>query len=312
MHLALVTCTNPPQEDFDAPPLLAALQARGHRGAEVAWDDPAIAWDQYDAALLRSTWDYFHRLENFLDWAAGVATSIPLWNPLAFVRWNTHKFYLRELAGMGIPIVPTEFVPARTHLDVAAVLAERGWDAAVIKPAVSADAFATLRVERGAEQPGQDHLAGHHERDMLVQRYLPTVVEPGERCLVFIDGDFSHAVRKRSLFRGGRHAGPEGVPVPAAADEIALARRVLACTGRAVAAEGVADPPFSGTAVDVAGDARRIEAPLYARVDLLRDEAGTPHLMELELVEPSLFFDARAGSEMRLVHALESRARQPD
>ena len=312
MHVALVTCTNPPQEDFDAPPLLAALRASGHRSAEVAWDDPAIAWDQYDAALLRSTWDYFHRLEDFLDWAARVASSIPLWNSLAFVRWNTHKFYLQELAAMGIPIAPTEFVPAHTHLDVASVLAARGWDAAVIKPAVSADAFATLRVERGAEQPGQDHLASHRERDMLVQRYLPTVVEPGERCLVFIDGDFSHAVRKRSLFRGGRHAGPEGVPVPAEEDEIALARRILACAGRAVAAEEAAGSSISCVVADGAGDAERIEAPLYARVDLLRDEAGTPHLMELELVEPSLFFDARAGSEMRLVQALESRARQRD
>src|SRR5512145_2391566 len=160
MHLALVTCTNPPQEDFDVPPLLAALQARGHRGALVAWDDPAVEWSHYDAALLRSAWDYFHRLEDFLGWAARVASSIPLWNSIDWVRWNTHKFYLRELAGMAIPIVPTEFVPARAHLDLAAVLAARGWDAAVIKPAVSADAFATLRVERGAEQPGLDHLAG--------------------------------------------------------------------------------------------------------------------------------------------------------
>ena len=302
MHVALVTCTNPPQEDFDAPPLLAALSARGHRGREVAWDDPAVDWAQFDVVLLRSAWDYFQRLDDFLVWAEKVAAFTPLWNPLEVVRWNTHKFYLRELAAMGIPIVATEFVPARAHLDLAVVLAARGWEAAVIKPAVSADAFATLRVERGAEQPGQDHLASHHLRDMLVQRYLPTVVEPGERCLVFIDGEFSHAVRKRSLFRGGRHAGPEGVPVQAAADEIALARRILACAGRAVAAaEGVGNSRQGG-----------VEAPIYARVDLLRDEDGTPRLMELELVEPSLFFAERPGSEMRLVQALERRTRHPE
>ena len=100
--------------------------------------------------------------------------------------------------------------------------------------------------------------------------------------------------------------------MPAAEDEIALARRILACAGRAVAAEEAAGGSISCVAANSAGEGGRVEAPLYARVDLLRDEAGTPHLMELELVEPSLFFDARAGSEMRLVQALESRARLPE
>ena len=285
MNVALVGCTNPPQEDFDAPPLLAALAARGHQGQETAWDDPAVDWSRYDAVLLRSTWDYFHRRDAFLDWAQRVATVSSLWNPFEIVRWNTHKFYLRELGQRGLPIVPTEFVPAGENVDLGAILAARGWDTAVLKPAVSADSFATLRAERHTPHAGQVHLEQHLPgRDMLVQRYIPTVDEPGERCLVFIDGVYSHAVRKRSLFRGGRHAGPEGVPVEAAADEIATAERILAGTGQVL--------------------------PLYARVDLLRDEAGTPRLLELELVEPSLFFDAQPGAAGSLVEALEKRARR--
>ena len=273
---------HPPQEDFDAPPLLEALAAGGHDANVRAWDDAGVDWRSYDAVLLRSTWDYFHRLEEFLGWAHGVASVSSLWNRLEVVRWNTHKFYLRELAARGVPIVPTEFVAAGQRVDLAAILATHGWEAAVIKPAVSADSFATLRAERQSTRHGQTHLDAHlPARDMLVQRYMPTVDEPGERCLVFIDGAYSHAVRKRSLFRGGRHAGPEGMPVPAAPDEVAAAERALECLGFA--------------------------APLYARVDLLRDETGTPRLMELELVEPSLFFTTRPGAANDLVAALEKR-----
>jgi O-ureido-D-serine cyclo-ligase len=116
---------------------------------------------------------------------------------------------------------------------------------------------------------------------MLVRRYLPAVVEPGERSLIFIDGIYSHAVRKRSLFLGGRHAGPEGVRVQALGDELAAAQQVL---------EGLTGTPT-----------------LYARVDLLRDERGKPRLMELEMVEPSLFLDECQGSASRLAAALEER-----
>jgi glutathione synthase/RimK-type ligase-like ATP-grasp enzyme len=282
LQVALVGCTNPPQEDFDAPPLLSALALRGHQGASAAWDDPAVGWSGFDVALLRSTWNYFHRRDAFLAWAERVANVIPLFNPPDIVRWNTHKFYLRELAARGIDIAPTLFVPAGSQLEIAGAMEAEGWEEVVVKPAVSADSFATVRATRAEPAAAQVHLDAHlRDRDMLVQRYLPAVVEPGERCLVFLDGRYSHAVRKRSLFMGGRHAGPEGVPVEAAADEIAAGERILAACST--------------------------PAPLYARIDFLRGAAGEPCLMELELVEPSLFFDARAGSAVELVAALEAR-----
>ncbi len=284
VRVALVTCLEPPQEDFDAPPLMAALQACGHVGFLAAWNDPAIDWGAFDAALVRSTWDYFLQLDAFLAWAEGASGCTALWNPLPLLCWNTHKFYLRELESRGVAIVPTEFLPAGSACALGATLVERNWEAAIIKPAVGADSFAAVWAERAAPERGQAHLDRHLPvRDMLVQRYLPSVVEPGERCLVFIDGAYSHAVRKRSLLQGGRHTGPEGVPVEAVRDEIAAAERVLAA---------------------VPG-----ETPLYARVDLLCDEAGARRLLELELVEPSLFFAAGPGSAARLVEALARRLR---
>ncbi|MCM2254974.1 MAG: hypothetical protein NDJ94_04825 [Vicinamibacteria bacterium] len=287
MRVALVSCLNLDQPDHDFEPLRAAFAARGHEAVDAAWDDPAVAWGGFDAAVLRATWDYFHRRDAFLAWCEATAAVTRLLNPPEIVRWSTHKFYLRDLEARGVPILPTLFLPRGSGLDLVRELAARGWEAAVIKPAVSADSFGTYRVERGAEAEQQPHLDELLERrDMLVQRYLPTVVEPGERSHVVVDGVHSHAIRKRSLWLGGRHAGPEGVAVEIADDERAAVARALAAL------------PF-------------VEAPLYARVDLLRDEAGTPRVLELELVEPSLFFAQGPGSAERLVAAVERRVGRP-
>ncbi len=282
LRVALVTCTKPPQEDFDAPLLLEALGERGHAGAVAAWDDSQVRWDAFDVALLRSTWDYFHRRDEFLSWVDRTARSTRLLNPPELLRWNTHKFYLRDLAARGVDIVPTEFVEAGASCELARLTELHGWEEVVVKPAVSADSFATLRATREAIAAAQAHLDAHlPQRDMLVQRYLPAVVEPGEHSLIFLDGKYSHAVRKRSLFLGGRHAGPEGIPVHAGEDERAAGERILGACCSAT--------------------------PLYARVDLVRDAGGTPCLMELELVEPSLFLAARPAAAVELVAGLEAR-----
>jgi O-ureido-D-serine cyclo-ligase len=287
MRIALAGCLVPTQEDPDAPPLERAFVARGHSVQQAGWDDPRIDWSSFDAVLLRSTWNYHLRRDDFLAWASHVEAVSALWNPLPIVRWNTHKFYLRDLEARGVAIVPTAFLPARRPVDLVQLLDARGWARAVLKPAVSADSYATMRVERRDVSAGQRHLEAHlASRDMLVQPYLMAVEEPGEHCLVFIEGEHSHAVRKRSLFLGGRHAGPEGVVVLAAPDEVEAAGVVLA-------AIGLGDAP-----------------PLYARLDFLRDAGGTPRLLELELVEPSLFFDARPVSAARLVEVLEERMRR--
>lgn len=283
MRVALVSCLELDQPDHDFAPLRDAFTARGHEARNAAWDDPSVDWRGFDAALLRATWNYFHRRDAFLDWCERTAGVTRLLNPPAVARWNTHKFYLRDLEARGVPILPTLFVARGESLDLGRAMADRGWQAVVCKPAVSADSHGAFRVERGEaaqRQPDLDDFLTR--RDMLVQRYLPTVVEPGERCHVVIDGHHSHAVRKRSLWLGGRHAGPEGVAVAIAADE------------REVVARALAALPF-------------VEPPLYARVDLLRDEAGTPRIMELELVEPSLFFAEGQGSAARLAAAVERR-----
>ena len=282
MRIALVTYRRLPDLDPDDRPLAAVLAGRGHQVTAAVWDDPALDWSSFDIAMLRSSWDYFHRRDEFLQWAERAAAATRLWNPLDLIRWNSHKGYLVELRARGAPVIPTEIVPAGSVFDVGARMAEHGWMRAVVKPAVSADAYGTILVERTGIADAQAHadrlLAG---RDVMMQPYFKSVEEPGERCLVHIDGRFSHAVRKRSHFVGGRHVGPEGLPVEAADDE----RHAAAVVLRLARAEGA----------------------LYARVDLARDDAGRPCLMELELVEPTLFFTGAPGAADRMAEALEAR-----
>jgi glutathione synthase/RimK-type ligase-like ATP-grasp enzyme len=246
------------------------------------WDDPAVDWRAIRVAVLRSTWDYFHHRDLFLAWAQRASHATRLLNPFEVVAWNTHKFYLRELAAKGVPVVPTAFFERGTRPDLGHELTARGWSTVVVKPAVSADSWGTIRVSADEIAPGQAHLDQLlRSRDVMVQPFLPSVEESGERCLVFIDGRLSHAVRKRSLFLGGRHVGPEGEPVPIAPDEARVAEHVLRVSGL---------PPL-----------------LYARVDLARDAAGAPLLMELELVEPTLFLKDHPEACERLAAAIATR-----
>ncbi len=287
MDVALVTYSGLPELDPDDRPLAAALAARGLEVGPVLWDDPGFDWSATRMALLRSPWDYYQRFDEFLAWAERAAAVTRLENPLPVVRWNLDKRYLAELAVSGASVVPTVLCERGTRVDLAALLAEQGWQAAVLKPAISADSWEALRVSTGERALGQAHLDRLlPERAMLVQPFLASVEDYGERCLVAIDGELSHAVRKNALTQGGRWAGlPEGAPVAIADDERATATAVLAA------------------AAALTGCAR----PLYARVDLVRGDDGRPRLLELELAEPTLFVSTSPDGLERLVAAIERR-----
>ncbi len=284
MELRIATCRPLPEPDPDEEPLLAALAGHGVRARMVAWSAPEEDWDAPVPTVVRSTWDYLHHPDEFLAWIERAARAAPLWNPAAVLRWNVNKFYLRELAAEGFPIVPTAFLARGEHTRLAAVLAERDWDDVVVKPAVSAASFGTLRVRAGNADErtrGEQHLADLlATRDALVQRYAPAVETSGERALVWIDGELTHAVRKCPRFAGEGESVSGALAI--AEDERALAERLLARFGREL---------------------------LYARVDVVRDEHGAPRLMELELLEPSLFLAQHPPALARLAAALSRRLR---
>lgn len=280
MKLRVATCRALPEPDPDAAPLAEALAAADFDATWLAWDDPAADWDAPIPTLLRSTWNYSLHPGAFLAWLARAAAAAPLVNPLAVCRANVRKRYLLELAARGVPIVPTTLVERGATLDLAALAAPAA-PRIVIKPEVGAGSL-DAAVFSPSDPAAARHLAALTARGAaLVQPYVRSVDDYGERSLVWIDDALSHAVRKTPRFAGDveRVTGPFDI----ADDERAIAHAALA--------------PYSGL--------------LYARVDLARDDAGRPMVMELELVEPSLFFAHRPGSAARFVAALARRLAAP-
>ena len=291
--LALVTAIAATGHDEDLAPLLQACREAGLSPHVVAWDDATVSWSRFDAALLRSPWDYTERLPEFLAWCEHTSHATCLFNPLQVIRWNTDKHYLADLATVGIPVVPTHFVEpdAEPMEALAAFLATFDTAEFVVKPTVSAGARDTQRYQRDQQFAAGNHIARllDQDRSVMLQPYLSTVDAAGETALVYLAGHFSHALRKGAQLPPGEAARQAPMaagditardPLPS---ELTLAERILAATTRL----------------------RQLEAPLtYARIDLLSGPDGQPCLLELELTEPSLFFDQAPGSAARLAALL--------
>lgn len=292
-HIALVTADAARALDEDLLPLQRALEALGAEVDAPAWDDDALDWSRFDLALLRSTWDYTQRLPEFLAWTERAAAQTTLLNPPDVVRWNTDKHYLGDLARRGIATVPGAFVEtggdAKAALD-AFLAAHADHGEFVVKPCVGAGSRDAQRYARADREQALAHalrlLAAR--RSVLLQPYLERVDAQGETALVFVDGEFSHAIRKGPLLRRGEDptralfAAEHITPRAPEAAELALARSTLAAL------------PFTGTLA-------------YARIDLILAGDGSPRVLELELTEPSLFFDHAPGSVARFAHAILQR-----
>lgn len=283
IRIALATALAALDLDDDLPPLREALDRAGIAHEILAWDDVTVSWGRFDAVLLRSTWDYTQRHAAFLDWCGKVGRVSRLFNPIEVVRWNTDKRYLLELAGHGIPIVPTAVLQPGDDL------ARAGWPDAefVVKPCIGAGARDAARFAADAHDAAAVHARRMLDRgeSVLVQPYLDGVDGYGETALIHIAGKYTHAIRKGAL-------------LPARADasqalfaEESIQPRIATDAEHAVAEQVLAALP---------------DVPLYARVDLLPSATG-PKLLELELVEPSLFFAASEDAADRLVAALIDR-----
>lgn len=280
-RVALITYPALPDLSTDDQPLLRELMRRGIDATAVVWSDATVAWERMDLVVLRSAWDAIHHYAAFLAWVDKVAAQTVLWNSASLIRWNSHKGYLLDLAAQGIPIVPTVLVPQGSAISLANVLNEHGWTDAVVKPAISSSAFGTFLVQPTTLTQGQHHLAVLlATRDMLIQPYFSAVADDGERALVFIEGVFSHAGRKIPAITPEEPAGRDTVTrerVDVAPDEFALAERVLSVVR---------------------------QPTLYARVDMVRDSTGTPALMELEVIDPTLYFRFASEAVARFADAI--------
>jgi len=288
-RVAIVTCADFPELDADDRLVLAPLAARGVRAEPVVWDAAGVDWAGYDLVVLRSSWDYPPRRDEFVAWAESVPAVM---NPADVVRWNTDKRYLAELARAGVPVVSTAWLePGDTWL-----APDTG--VFVIKPAISAgsrDAGRYDLADSGHRQLAAAHVNRLQEAGGLtmVQPYLAAVDTVGETALLYVAGPgglaFSHAIRKGPMLTGpaesfdGLYKEEKiGARTPTDA-ELAVGDRALAA---------------------VPGGTERL---LYARVDLIPGPDGSPLLVELELAEPSLFLGYAPGAAERFAEAVVSR-----
>jgi len=272
-----------PEADPDEDLLLEALLAADLEPHLAAWDDPGVDWSAARLVVIRSTWDYFHRREAFVEWAGRVGEQADLWNPTPVVEWNSHKFYLSLLAAEEVPVVPTAHLFKGGKATLLDVLEKTGWRRLVIKPAVSASSHRTLLVTAANLPEGERHFETLlADGDVLVQPYVTSVEDYGERAIIWIDGEFTHSVRKSPRFAEDEESVSDALPI--AGDELEVARAALS----------------------------QVKEPLlYARVDMARDPAGYPMVMELELIEPSLYLLQSPAALERLVDGIKARLSPP-
>ena len=269
-RLALATCSAVPDLYEEEREIVPRLQARGVDARAVVWSDASVEWASFDAVVIRSTWDYFERFEEFRAWLARIERSgVALHNPLPLVRWNSDKLYLRDLEAKGVPVVPTVFCEKGARgVRLEGILSDRGWPDAVLKPSVSGGAFRTHRVTAGNTAEAQREMEEILQScAVLVQPFVPEILSEGEWSFFFFDGQLSHSVLK----------------APAAGDY-----RV--------------QTQFGGTASRPTPEPWMVEAargvlsalpvrPTYARIDGVR-RGKEFLLMEAELIEPYLFLAA--------------------
>ncbi|MFD5338943.1 ATP-grasp domain-containing protein [Streptomyces hawaiiensis] len=272
-------------KDRDLPVLVDALRKAGADAVAVHWDDPSADWAAFDLALIRSTWDYSWRAEEFTAWAERCGKATRLANPVAVVRWNADKRYLGHLAEAAVPTVPTRyFAPG----DPVALPADREY---VVKPASGAGARYAARYPAGERDAAVRQAERMHAEGftVMVQPYLSSIDTYGERALQFFGGGLLHASVKGAVLAPGtpydadKVAHPDLRPWEPTAAELAVAEQALAA---------------------VPGGAEL----LYARVDLVTGPDGEPCVMELELIEPNLFLHLHPDSVPRVVRAVLAAA----
>lgn len=288
MRVAFATCADLPlgfEDDHEAARLLEATYE--------VWNDPHVDWRRYDRVVVRSTWDYTLRVGEFVDWARRVGTD-RLRNPPALLEWNSDKTYLADLAGAGLPVVPTTFVLPG---DGPPLLAGE----VVVKPTVSAGGRDTGRFG-----------PGHHDealalvdaitasgRTAMVQPYLTAVDDAGETAIVLVGGTVSHVLHKKAVLRPD-----EVAPVDPSRGDFAPAEVMF---DDDLVTAGHADEAQLALADEVAFELHRRFGPsLYLRVDLVPGPDGAPVVMEIEAVEPCLYLDTTPGAAERFAAAVRA------
>lgn len=272
MKLAILTCERLPDLLPSDKPLITLLAEKGIQAAPAIWNDKTIDWAGFDALLFRNTWDYYQLETEFNHWLSQIQTlGIKTLNPIETIQQNKHKFYLCGLQAKGIKIVPTQFINKTNQLNLSASW-PKSWKKAVIKPAFSAGSYLTEVFEKEkVDEINQKYASIAQTKELLFQQYIPEIETLGETSFIFFDKKFSHAVNKKPVkgdFRVQVQFGGEYSLVNPPDNILQTAESIIATYN---------------------------EPLVYARVDGVIVN-GSFKLMEVELIEPDLYFSLKPNA----------------
>ena len=258
------------------------LAGLGWEVATVSWRQTAVPWSRFEAVVIRSTWDYWNDVPAFLEMLARINRQTRLANPLDLVHWNLAKTYLRDLEGNGVGVVPTVWLDELPPGAIGKCVDQLGSDDLVIKPVVGANGQDAFRLSpRDDPQRLQDIADRFRRRACMVQPFRHKVLEEGEYSLFFFSGDYSHAILKvpaAGEFRSQEERGAEVLSIVPETKLLERGHQALAAV---------------------------VHTPLYARIDFVRDAAGDFEVMELELIEPSLYLRTDPEAPARFAQAVD-------
>ncbi len=284
-NIAFATCRDLPQLANDDRPLAAALSAAGHHVEAAPWDDAGIDWNKYDSVIIRSTWNYHKHPDAFRAWIRQLdSLQKHIANPVDILEWNMDKHYLADLREADVPLPPTIFLEKQSLPDMEGIFVSTGWQKAVIKPCISATAYNTWTSDpiTAASDTKKLHAQLQTHRYMI-QEFMEEVESDGEYSLIFFGQQYSHAVKKTVKKGDFRVQSEYGGSSATARPDRSIIRQATAIIDKTVSLDKL-------SALDKAVHLDSSPRLLYARVDgVIRNDIFT--LMELELVEPSLYIN---------------------
>lgn len=260
--------------------LIEPMKQFGWLAEEISWRDKTVNWSNYDAVIVRSTWDYQHDSENFIKVLHKINSSTHLENNLDLMKWNMNKKYLYDLQNKGVHIVETLWKNKFDRSDAVNYFEQLGAEEIIIKPNISASADNTYRLNKDALTASFDILENtFSKREFMIQPFIKNIIEEGEYSLFFFNGRYSHSVLKipkDNDFRVQEEHGGNIQPVTASELIVISAQNIIN---------------------------KLPTIPLYARVDLVRVNNNQFALMELELIEPSLYLNKDSEAPLKFVKA---------
>jgi glutathione synthase/RimK-type ligase-like ATP-grasp enzyme len=260
-----------------------AMVKKGLKVTRLSWDDPDFDWNTTKSILFRSTWDYFDRFKEFLAWLEKVSHKTLLINSEKIIRWNMDKHYLNDLEKKDIHTIPTLYIEKNSQTSLDQLHKKTSWKNTILKPCVSGAARHTYKLDYNDLEKNEAIFQDLIRNEaMMLQPFIQNIVDKGEISLIIIGGKYTHAVLKRAKQGDFRvqddHGGTVHDYIPSE-EEIKFAElAVKHC----------------------------IEFPVYARVDIVNDNKGRLAVVELELIEPELWFRKKPDAATHLALAVKN------